>query len=410
MQKTLTMSAKELERLKILQRIETSNLTYVEAAELMHISERHLYRIVKRYKTESDAGLIHKLRGRTSNRGYSPALQDSVISLYREKYSDYGPTLFCEMVYTELNINLNDETVRKWLLREGLWKPMRKGRKHRKKRVRRGAIGSLIQLDGSHHKWLEDRGPECCLIVFIDDASGRVFLRFAPSENTRDILSALRLYIERFGIPRAIYNDFGGVFYAKNNKDTDFARALKTLNIEPIFAHSPQAKGRVERSNRTHQDRLIKALRRENIATIEEANSFLDHVYIDEHNRHFARCDGLADVHRSFEGIDLDNIVCFQTKRCVHNDYTIRLENQPIQLLPGEALLPPPRTYVRVNRWLDGSIHIFWKENELNYDVIDKEPKPKQRFVRPPAQNHPWRHMRVGRGRTIPLKKQYVSV
>lgn len=410
MQKTLTMSTKERERLKIIHRLETGTLTHSEAADLMNISERHIYRIMRRYLTSGDEGLVHQLRGRTSNRGYPLDLRERIIALYRKKYSDYGPTLFSERVYDELDIHLNDETIRKWLLSEGLWKPTRKGRKHRKKRPRRDAIGALIQLDGSHHKWFEDRGPACCLVVFIDDASGRVFLCFTPSENTQDLLSSLRLYIERYGIPKAIYNDYGSVFYASDNKDTDFTRALKTLNIEPIFARSPQAKGRVERSNRTHQDRLIKALRRQNISTIEEANRYLETIYIDEHNNRFARCDDLTDMHRSSQGIDLDNIICFQTTRCVHNDYTIRLDNRPIQLLHSDAPLPPPRAYVTVRRWLDSSLHIFWKDNELKFIPLKKEPKPKPRIVRPPAQNHPWRHMIVGRGYTTALKKSNMFV
>jgi transposase len=410
MQKTLTMSTKERDRLKIIQRIDTGPLIYTEAAELMNISERHLYRILDRYRTDGDAGLIHKLRGQTSNRGFAPEIRNRIIDLYREKYSDYGPTYFSEMVYADLDIHLNDETIRKWLLREGLWKRTRKGRKHRKKRPRHAAIGALIQLDGSHHKWFEDRAPECCLIVFIDDASGQVFLRFVPSENAHDLLVALRLYIEHYGIPGAIYIDRGSVFHGRDNQMTDFTRALTELNIKPIFARSPQAKGRVERSNRTHQDRLIKALRRENISSIEEANQYLETVYIEEHNKRFAHCEDLSDVHRSPEGINLDNIICFEITRCVYNDYTIRLNSLPIQLLPSEAPLPPPRTYVTVRRWLDGSMHIFWKENELTFIVLDKEPKPKQRTSRPPAQNHPWRTKLVGRGRTYTNNKHYVSV
>ena len=411
MQKILTMSTKERDKLKIIQLIDTGNLTYTEAADLMDISERHLYRIIYCYRTNGDAGLIHKLRGRTSNRGFAPDVRKHIIDLYREKYSDYGPTYFTEMVYADLDIHINDETVRQWLLREGLWKPTRKGRKHRKKRARHTAIGSLIQIDGSHHKWFENRGPECCLIVFIDDASSRVLLRLASSENAHDLLCTLRLYIERYGIPKAIYVDRGSVFYAKkHNKLTDFTRALMKLNIKPIFACSPQAKGRVERSNRTHQDRLIKALRRENISSIEEANQYLDTVYNAEHNNRFALCDDLPDIHRSSDGIDLDNIICFETTRCVYNDYTIRLKTQPIQLLPSDAPLPPPRAYVTVRRWLDGSLHIFWKEHELKFDILDKARKPKRRTIRPPAQNHPWRTKMVGRGHTNVFKKQYVSV
>jgi hypothetical protein len=376
----------------------------------MSISERHLYRIPDCYRTDGDAGLVHKLRGCISNRGFAPETRNRIIDLYREKYSDYGPTHFSEMVYADLGIHLSDETIRKWLLREGLWKPTRKGRKHRKKRPRHSAIGSLIQLDGSHHTWFEDRAPACCLIVFIDDASGRVFMRLAPSENSHDLLYALRLYIERYGIPQAIYIDHGSVFYGSDDKITDFTRALTKLNIKPIFARSPQAKGRVERSNRTHQDRLIKALRRENISSIEAANHYLETVYCEEHNMCFSHCDELSDVHRAADGINLDNIIYFETNRCVYNDYTIRLTDQPIQLFPSATPLPPPRTHVTVRRWLDGSLHIFWKENELKFSILDKEPKPKQRTIRPPAQDHPWRSKMVGRGRTTVHKKQYVSV
>lgn len=214
------------------------------------------------------------------------------------------------------SISVDHETVRRWLMASGGTNVQRKKRPHRRKRERRSAIGELLQFDGSHHDWFEGRGPSCCLLHAIDDASGRTFLRLAPSENTHDSLSMLRKYCERYGIPRAVYTDRGSVFYAEN-KLTDVGRALKTLGVELIFANSPQAEGRVERGNRTHQDRLIKALRRENISTIYEANQYLDSVYIDEHNNNFSSSDSLPDIHRPVEGYDLTNIFCYQTERYV---------------------------------------------------------------------------------------------
>lgn len=392
------MNQKERDRLKVLTQIQQDELSVVLAAESLHLSERQLYRLLKRYDAQGDAGLVHGLRGRPSNHAYDRIDQAKAVQLYRERYHDYGPTLFSEVLADEHDLEVAPETLRRWLIAASLWAGSRRKRPHRRHRERRTAIGSLVQFDGSPHDWFEGRGPDCTLLVAIDDASSRVFLRFVESENTRDVLLAIRSYFERHGIPRAFYTDRGSVFYGED-KPTEYQRAMKTLGIATIFAHSPQAKGRVERSNRTHQDRLVKALRRHQISQIAAANRFLDQSYHAEHNRDFARVEGLPDLHRSIDGIDLKNILCFETRRQVRNDYTITLDAQYLQLERGDAPLPPPKQDVIVRRWLDDSLHIFWNQHELKYTALQSKPKPQTPTTPPrPAANHPWRRRPVGKG------------
>lgn len=392
------MSTEERYRLKLLSQVQQRQLTYREAAEHLEVSERHVYRLMRRYQAEGDAGLIHRLRGKPSNRGQRHSLRHHVIGLYRQQYGDYGPTLFAEQLLSAHSIALDHETVRRWLRNDGITHFERRRRKHRRKRERRSAIGELVQFDGSPHDWFEGRGAPCCLLHAIDDASGRIFMHFAPSENSADVLATLRQYCERFGIPKALYIDHGSVFYAEN-KLTDVGRAMKTLGVEMIFANSPQAKGRVERGNRTQQDRLIKALRRKNISCIAQANQYLKAEYLQEHNERFAHTEGLPDVHRSCVGYDLTNIFCFQTERCVRHDFTITLDGEYIQLERSDTPLPPPRHSVTVRRWLDGSLHLFWHEQELCFTELKHKPRPRKRLHVKPAADHPWRHKQVGRAK-----------
>ena len=400
MQKTFSMSTKETRRLQVIGRIEHKELTIAEAAESLHISERQLYRILHRYHAQGEAGLIHRLRGKTSNAGYDVDTRTKAIRLYREQYSDYGPTLFSEKLELYHTINISRQTLTLWLRQKSLWSGNRKKRPHRKKRDRRECIGSLVQFDGSFHDWFEGRGPKCCLLVGIDDASGRVLLRFAPAENSHHVLLLWRNYIQRYGIPAEVYTDFGSVYHDNNNPEhlTQFARAMNTLGVKVIYAHSPQAKGRVERSNRTHQDRLIKALREKNISSIEQANTFLEEFYTTDHNNRFALKESFTDIHRSANGIDLDNIFCFEDTRCVYNDWTITLNAQFIQLLQSEAPLPPPRSKVIVRQHLDGSLHIFWNDHELAFKLLKAKPTSKPREIPSPSMSHPWRKKFVGKG------------
>lgn len=398
MDQILTMNNKERERIKVLSQITERKITVSDASEILRISERQGYRILKRYREQGDIGIIHKLRGRSSNRGYPHELREKVTKLYWKQYRDYGSTLYGEMLLKYHQISIDHETIRRWLLRDGGANIKRKKRPHRRKRERRSSIGSLVQFDGSPHDWFEGRGPECVLLHAIDDASNRVFLRFVPSENAADVLTTLRLYCERHGIPAALYVDHGTVFHAEKQL-TDVGRAMKQLGVEMIYAHSPQAKGRVERGNRTHQDRLVKALRREGISTIAQANRYLDEVYCDEHNQHFAVVQDLIDIHRTTEGYDLDAIFCFQTERQVRNDYTITLNAQVIQLLRGPSPLPPPRQMVTVRRYLNGSLHLIWKDHELLFEYWKAKSVKHYRKLCVPKPTHPWRRGTIGKGR-----------
>jgi len=401
MTETVTMSYREREHLKVVGRIEAGELAVAEAAESIHLTERQMYRLLQRYRQEGDRGLTHRLRGRPSNLAYPDEARKKAIRLYRELYSDYGPTLFAEKLELYHDLKISRQTATRWLIDESLWAGSRKKRPHRKKRQRRDCIGSLVQFDGSEHDWFEGRAPKCSLLVAIDDASGRVMLRFAPSEDTFEVLSFWRDYIERYGIPAEVYTDRHSVYHDPNNPKhlTAFGHAMDRLAVRRIYAHSPQAKGRVERSNRTHQDRLIKYLREQNISSIQDANRLLESFFIDDHNRRFAHTEGLTDIHRPAVGIDLNNVFCLEDTRQVHNDWTITLNAQFIQLLRSDAPLPPPRSYVIVRRWLDGSLHIFWNEHELNFTKLSAKPRPPIPTQHRPAIVHPWYSKSVGGNR-----------
>lgn len=390
MEGILTMSQKEADRLKIISQIESKAMSVEQGAELIGISPRQTYRVLKRIKQEGSKGIIHKLRGKKSNRGYPEELKKKVIEIYRADYSDYGPTLYSEELVKSHKISLDHETIRKWLRAKAITTSMRKKRPHRKKRERRSCFGELIQFDGSHHDWFEARGAECCLINCVDDSTGKVYLKFAVSENTQDVLLTLWEYVNKHGIPRSIYTDKYSVYKAEGRL-TDFGRAMKELNIETIFANSPQAKGRVERVNRTLQDRLVKALRRQDISNIAEANKYVQKRFISEYNSKFAVNTEVPDAHRRTTGYDLKNIFCYKTSRQVRNDYTINLAGGYIQLLKGTAVLPRPRQCVTICKWLNGEMHIYFNDKELSFAYLKDKPAKKGYKVRAVPKDHPWR-------------------
>ena len=401
MEKVILMSLKERERLKVVDQIKVGRITYADGAKQLGLSIRQLYRSMERYCEEGDEGLTHRLRGSTSNRRYSLKIHRHVIELYRTDYDDYGPTLFVEMLQEHHSITLGVETARQWLLRAGLWKKARKGRRHRKKRERRAAIGQLIQFDGSFHRWFEDRGVECCLLVAIDDASGRVVLRFVESESTQEVLSFWKDYVETIGIPKQVYTDYHAVYYNPHgDKKTDYGLAMEEMGIHCIYASSPQAKGRVERMNRTLQDRLLKALRREGVSTIKEANHFLEEGFQEKFNARFAHTQGedgieLENHHRQCVHTpeELEKIFSFRSERYVYNDSTITLNSRWVQLNSTKAPLPPPRTKISLRRYLDGTLHIFWQGGELGHQLLAKDHRPHKRSKgHPPTQDHPWLH------------------
>jgi len=329
------------------------------------------------------------------------ALRPKVIDLYVKEYGDYGPTLFGEMLEEHHRIEVDHETLRRWLLVKGHWTRQRKTSRHRKRRERRAAIGAMIQFDGSEHDWFEDRGPRCTLLVAVDDASGKVMLRFAESESTLSVLTFWRDYVQRHGIPQEAYTDHGSVYYNTQNpkKLTDYGLAMKAIGVTCIYAHSPQAKGRVERANRTFQDRLLKALRRQRIATIDEANRYLEQTFTRTYNNRFAHPEGLTDVHRPcvYSAKELSNIFCSTWTRSTYNDNTVTFEARYIQLERSATPVPPPRSHVTLRRWLDGSLHIFWNENELAFTMLPNKPDTRPRSIPMPKPEHPWNYKYLNR-------------
>ena len=409
----IIMAVKERERLKVITLIRSGQITVVEGASKLGIGERQLYRSLARFQSEGDEGLLHRLRGATSNRRHRLKQRNEVVRLYKELYNDYGPTYFTEMLREHHQISICAETSRTWLLKAGVWKGTRKGREHRKRRERRAAIGELIQFDGSHHFWFEGRGPECCLLVAVDDASGTVMARFATGESTDSVLRFWRGYLHSKGIPKEIYTDYFSVYYhPKEGGMTDYGAVMAEMGVRCIYANSPQAKGRVERMNRTLQDRLLKELRRAQISTIEEANLFLDKEFLPKFNARFAltcSADGreLKNHHRPcvYRHEELEKLFSYRTTRQVYNDSTITLDAQWIQLLSTNAPIPLARTKVDVRWYLDGSLHIFWEGGEIGFKLLTKASRQKtmRSNGHPPAENHPWLHkLPIGRSKGNP--------
>ena len=410
----LTMSAKERDRLPVMRAVISGQITQKEAAEQLDLSPRQVRRIVKRYRTRGDAGLVHKSRGRPSNRRIDPEVKERVLELVEEHYRDFGPTLAAETLAGRHGLEFSKETVRKWMIEAGLHTPRSRKVTHLQWRERRPCFGELLQIDGSQEPWLEGRGAfQPDLINGVDDATGRVFMQFAPAESTDAVMRLLREYIVRYGRPLAIYADRHSIYQTnreatvdeqlKGRKaETQVGRALRQLGIEYIPAGSPQAKGRVERSFRTLQDRLIKQLRLEGICDVDSANRFLKEHYIDEYNERFAVAPASDhDAHRSAEGFDLDAILSHQETRVVTNDYTISYYKTRYQIARESVVAGLRGAKVTVEKRLDGSIHVRFRDDYLTVSELPpaqpKAGQPKQRKPRReptvviPADDHPWR-------------------
>ena len=299
------MSGKEVDRLAVVRKVVAKRLRQREAAEQLGLSVRQVKRLVRRYRDRGTAGLVSRRRGRRPNNAMDPGLRREVMDWVEKRYADFGPTLACEKLTEAHGYRLSAETLRHWMMAEGLWrsKSRRRLRIHQR-RPRRAGFGELIQIDGSVHAWFEDRGGRCTLIVFIDDATSRLlYLRFVPAETTQAYMEALGAYLSAYGRPVAVYSDRHSIFRVNHGrpegKVTQFTRALKTLDMEPIHAKSPQAKGRVERANQTLQDRLVKELRLEGIEGMEPGNAFLP-VFMADYNRRFAvAARSPEDAHRA---------------------------------------------------------------------------------------------------------------
>jgi transposase len=415
----LTMSSKERERLKLFARVKRRESSLRDAAALCGLSYRQTRRLYKRYRESGDRGLVHRGRGRPSNRAQPAAFKATVLARYQERYPDFGPTLAAEKLALDGHV-VDHETLRGWLIKAGLWHKRRKRGKHRSWRERRAHFGELVQLDGSHHQWFEARGPKSCLMNMVDDAQGTTLSLLAEEETSFAAMALLWRWIERYGIPQSLYTDKKNVYVidektraraADSGEEvwTHFGWACKQLGIEIITAHSPEAKGRVERNHGTYQDRLVKELRLAEIHTIAAANELLAAGFCEQLNLKFAVAPrSTVDYHRSAKGYDLASIFCLEEERTISRDWVVRFENQFYQLQPPRKALAA-KGRVRVQRYLNGELHFRYAEQELRYTLLPERPQPLSRTkktrqrrdgVKPyvPPRDHPWHRFQFGKG------------
>ena len=365
------LTQKERDRLKVLHEVKQGHLTQVAAAEQLGISERWVREMVRRVRKRGDGAVVHGLRGKPSKRRLKPKLKERAVGLYRKEYGDFGPTLAAEYLAEKHQIRVSKETLRQWLIGAGVWKakPRRVQEVHTW-RPRRSCRGELVQWDTSIHDWLEGRSQEAIkLIAMIDDASNELSGRFVAEDSTSEHMKVLRGYLKRNGRPLAFYTDKAGLFRVNPRRkgyseemtaegETQIGRALRELGIELIHAHSPQAKGRVERCFGTLQDRLVKGLRKAGAKSLAEANRYLGQVFLPQWQKRFRRDPASrVDAHRPLgERQDLDSILSHVENRQVANNYTVSWDGKPYQI-PREAVRPGLRSSsVRVEGRLDGTV------------------------------------------------------
>jgi transposase len=375
------MSERELNRVEVLSTVVDGRRSAVEAANLLGMSIRQVHRLLARFRDGGAGAISHKGRGQPSNNLKSGKIRETVVSLIRDKYEDFGPTFATEKLAEVHGVKVSRETVRKWMVEEGIWLHKSARRTFHQPRSRRDCYGELIQIDGSDHHWFEDRAERCTLLVFIDDATSKLMeLRFVPSESTFSYFAALEGYLAAHGRPVAFYSDKHSVFriVAKEAKGgqriTQFGRALSELNIEILCANSSQAKGRVERANRTLQDRLVKELRLAGVTGIEAGNAFLP-GFIETFNAKFAKPPARSDnLHRAMnvEPDRLADVLCWRDTRNVSQQLTLMYERKKYMLEVNDTTRDLVGKDVDTFAFPDGRFQIRWKGVALPYTVFDK--------------------------------------
>jgi transposase len=405
----LLMTAEDRKRLYIVKQTYEGKITKKEAAKLLDMSARQVKRICKRMRQEGDQAVLHKNRGRKSNRSIARSIKERVVRLCREKYKGFGPTLACEQLLKNEKIEISDETLRLWLIENKLPYGKRKERPHRQWRERKKHFGEMLQMDGSHHDWLNGRGPKMVLMGYVDDATSRAFGKFYEYEGTMPALDGLIGYIKNSGIPCSVYLDkhrtykgFEKMKWADeldgDTAESQFQKALRTLRIAVVHANSPQAKGRIERFFRTLQDRLVKEMDLLNISTLDEANRYLS-TYLREHNRKFGVVpESDVDLHRPVGNLCIEDFLCIKTRRYVRNDFTVFHNGRVYQI----------ETRIRA-KWVvvlertDGTTYLWNRDQQLPFHEIDRKIYLRKRAEevkegpgnlshhRKPPKNHPWR-------------------
>jgi hypothetical protein len=371
----LVMNRKERERLVALSRVKDKELLRRDAASVLGLSLRQVHRLYLRYLLEGDQGLVHRARGKLSVRRIDATERQRALELYRSTYRGFGPTLLAEKLGTNHGIWVSHDTARRWLIGEGLLERCRKGRRSRRRRMRKEKFGEMIQMDGSPHDWFEGRGPRCCLMVMIDDATGQMRGRFYGQETLAAAMEMFGHWCGEFGIPRSLYVDRAGIYRAdreptlaeiksKRKPLTQFGRAMKELDVRLILAQSPQAKGRVERANGTLQDRLVKELRLARMSGVEQANAWLEasQFFQKLSERFGVKPIDNADAHGPVV-IDLNSVLCVKEKRSVSLDGCLQWQGQTLQLKDARAGLK------QVELWqeLDGTLRIIDGSRRLSF-------------------------------------------
>jgi transposase len=395
-------------------RVKRGELKLRSAAEMLAVGYRQAKRIWRRFRKLGARGLVHRNAGKRSNRAKAKRFRERVLRVVRQKYSGavgerFGPTLAAEHLAREDGLQVDAETLRRWMLAEGLWSRERRHKPHRKRRERKAHFGELVQLDGSFAEWLEKRGPGGCLMNMVDDATSETLARLGAQETIWAAARVLRCWIERYGVPLGLYTDWKNVYVREPNARerlsgevprTQFGAMCDRLGIRIIAASSPQAKGRVERNHGTHQDRLIKKLRRKKIRTHEAVNEFLEKEYLPEHNQRFARAaESGEDYHRRAPGkAALDEVFRLETQRTLGNDWVVR-HNSRLYQVTRQSRYAPALSKVVVCEWEDGRLEIRYRGKRLGYEEIAERPampmpapKPhRRRLPAPPKPGHPWR-------------------
>lgn len=411
----LTMTSKEVNRCGIIKKLLDKEINGSYAANLLRLSIRQTKRLKAKVKQGGLKALIHAGRGKQSNRRMPNKEREMIAGIIKKHYPDFKPTFASEKLEQNHNIKRDPKTIRQIMIEEELWKPNKKKRKeYHAWRQRKACYGEMLQFDGSYHHWIEDRGPEWCLLAAIDDATGiPVKARFDFNEGVFPVFQFWKEYVEQHGRPHSIYLDKFSTYKmnqkaALENHDTQtqFQRAMRQLGIEPITAHSPQAKGRIERLFNTFQDRLVKEMRLKNISTINQANKFLKEEFLLGYQAKYAvePASG-TNLHRSLnqkERNKVNSIFSKQATRVVRNDFTISFNNQWYQLTKDQPATVRKKDAVSVEEWLDGSIHFAIREKYLNSRIIVERPRKAEKAnwiitankpIHIPAANHPWRKL-----------------
>ena len=414
---TLIMSQRERQRLVMLAGVKRKELTLKQASQALDLSYRQTKRIWRRYREEGDAGLVHRLRGKPSLRRKPDAVRAAVLELVeQERYADFGPTLLAEHLARQ-GLQVDHETVRRWLRAAGKWTPRRRRPQHRQWRERKACFGELVQLDGSHHDWFEGRRAPCVLMVMVDDATNRVWAQFFEQETTRASYDVFEGWVRKYGLPGSLYVDRDSIYRCERKATiaeqlagqaprTQFGRAMDQLGVKLILAHSPQAKGRVERMNGLLQDRLVKELRLAGISDLARANRFLRR-YLAELNRRFERPAASAlDAHREAPR-NLNEVLSWEEERVVQADWTVTWGRRWYQLERPPEPLSLVRRKVVVRTLRNGRRQIVYRGKPLKWRALPERPKrgqPPKPAVKQsqggkrPGKDHPWRRFGVAAG------------